>query len=72
MRLEQYDSNVLDVIGIESGDKVTWRSSNPRIATVDSSGNVIGRMSGTCNITAVTHDKTLYCTVTVFTAKKYN
>lgn len=72
MRLEQYDSNVLDVIGIESGDKVTWRSSNPRIATVDASGNVIGRMRGTCNITAVTHDKTLYCTVTVFTAKKYN
>lgn len=72
MRLEQYDSNDLSVLGIESGDKVTWRSSNPRIATVDSSGHVVGRMSGTCNITAVTHDKTLYCTVTVFTAKKYN
>ncbi|MGN0340177.1 MAG: Ig-like domain-containing protein [Lachnospira sp.] len=72
MRLEQYDSNYLDVIGIDSTDRVTWRSSNPRIATVDSSGKVVGRMSGTCNITAVTHDKTLYCTVTVFTAKKYN
>ncbi len=72
MRLEQYDSNDLDIIGNESGDKVTWRSSNPRIATVDSSGHVVGRMRGTCNITAVTHDKTLYCTVTVFTAKKYN
>lgn len=72
MRLEQYDSNYLDVIGIDSTDRVIWRSSNPRIATVDSSGKVVGRMSGTCNITAVTHDKTLYCTVTVFTAKKYN
>lgn len=72
MRLEQYDSNDLDIIGTESGDKIIWRSSNPRIATVDSSGHVVGRMRGTCNITAVTHDKTLYCTVTVFTAKKYN
>ena len=72
MRLEQYDSNYLDVIGIDSTDRVIWRSSNPRIATVDSSGKVVGRMRGTCNITAVTHDKTLYCTVTVFTAKKYN
>ena len=72
MRLEQYDSNYLDVIGIDSTDRVIWRSSNPRIATVDSSGKVVGRMRGTCNITAVTHDKTLHCTVTVFTAKKYN
>lgn len=72
MRLEQYDSNYLDVIGIDSTDRVIWRSSNPRIATVDSYGKVVGRMRGTCNITAVTHDKTLYCTVTVFTAKKYN
>jgi uncharacterized protein YjdB len=72
LRLEQYDSNDLDVLGIDSGDTVTWRSSNTRIATVDSSGHVVGRMSGTCTITAKTHDKTLTCTVTVFTAKKYN
>lgn len=72
LRLEQYDSNTLDLIGIDSGDTVTWHSSNPRIATVDSSGKVVGRMSGTCNITATTHNKTIYCTVTVFTAKKYN
>ena len=63
--LEQYDSFWLDVLGIESGDTVVWRSSNPRVCTVSSTGQVIARKAGTTTVTAVTHNKTLYCTVKV-------
>lgn len=61
--LEQYDSYWLDILGVD--DKVTWRSSNPRVCTVSSTGQVIARMAGTTTVTAVVRDKTLYCTVTV-------
>ena len=63
VRLEQYDRFNLDVIGTE--DAVTWRSSNPRVCTVSSSGEVIGRRAGTATVTATVHNKTLSCTVTV-------
>ena len=63
--LEQYDSFWLDVLGIENGDTVVWRSSNPRVCTVSSTGQVIARKAGTTTVTAVTHNKTLYCTVKV-------
>lgn len=72
IRLEQYDSYWLDVLGAEDNDKIVWRSNNPRVATVTQSGQVIGRMAGTTTITAFVHNKTLSCTVTVVTAKKYN
>lgn len=62
--LDQYDSYYLDVIG--ATDQVTWRSSNPRVCTVDTSGRVIGRMAGTTTVTARVHDKTLTCTVRVY------
>ena len=61
--LEQYDRYTLDVIGTTS--KITWRSSNPRVCTVSSSGEVIGRKAGTATITAVVNDKTLSCVVRV-------
>ena len=61
--LEQYDKYTLDVIGTTS--KITWRSSNPRVCTVSSSGEVIGRKAGTATITAVVNDKTLSCVVRV-------
>lgn len=35
---------------------VTYRSSNTRVATVDSDGNVTGVSEGTCTITGVTND----------------
>ena len=63
--LEQYDKFWLDVLGIEEGDKVRWRSSNPRVCTVSQSGEVVARKAGTTTVTAVTHNKTLTCTVRV-------
>jgi len=72
IKLEQYDSYWLDLLGVQDGDRIVWRSNNPRVATVSATGQVIGRMAGTTTITAFTHDKTLSCTVTVYTAKKYN
>ena len=61
--LEQYDRFNLDVIGTTSN--VTWRSSNPRVCTVSSSGEVIARKAGVTTVTAVVNDKTLTCTVRV-------
>lgn len=61
--LEQYDSYTLDVIG--TTDSITWRSSNPRVCTVSSSGEVIGRKAGTATVTAVVNGKTLSCVVRV-------
>ena len=46
-------------------DKITWRSSNPRVCTVSSSGEVIGRRAGTTTVTATVNNKTLSCVVTV-------
>lgn len=63
IRLEQYDRYTLDVIGAEN--KITWRSSNPRVCTVSSSGEVIGRRAGTATVTATVNNKTLTCVVTV-------
>lgn len=47
--------------------KVTWKSSDTKIATVSTGGNVKGVASGTATITATTADgkKTATCTVTV-------
>lgn len=44
-----------------AGGKVKWRSSNTRIATVDSNGRVTGAKKGTC---------TIYATSTVNSSKK--
>ena len=48
---------------------ITWTSSNPTVATVDSSGNVTARGSGTATITATTEDgdHTASCIVIVKT-----
>ncbi len=61
--LEQYDSYWLDIIGTD--EKVTWRSSNPRVCTVSSTGQVIARKAGTTTVTAVVYGKTLTCVVKV-------
>jgi len=46
---------------------VTWKSSNIAVATVDSTGKVVGIRAGTATITVTTVDgsKTATCTVTV-------
>lgn len=52
-----------------SGQSVTWTSSNPSVATVDSNGGVTGRKAGTATITAsITNGGKTYtasCQVTV-------
>lgn len=45
--------------------KVTWSSSNKKVATVNSSGVVTGIKAGKCTITAKCGGKTYKCTVTV-------
>lgn len=67
--LQQYDPFTLYVDGAPT--KVSWRTNNPRIATVSSSGEVIGRKAGTTTITATVDGKTLTCTVTITEATKY-
>lgn len=49
---------------------VTWTSSNPLVATVDSNGKILGVSAGTAVITITTVDgsKTATCTVTVIPA----
>lgn len=66
--LQQYDPFMLYVDGAPS--KVSWRTNNPRIATVSSNGEVIGRKEGTTTITATVDGKTLTCTVTITEATK--
>ena len=53
-----------------SNKNVTWKSDNPAIATVSSSGYVEGVSVGNCKITVTTDDggKTANCTVTVIPA----
>ncbi|UYZ36808.1 Ig-like domain-containing protein [Clostridium beijerinckii] len=49
-----------------AGIQVNWSSSDESVATVDSTGKVIGVKEGTCTITATTADGlTATCTVTV-------
>ena len=48
-----------------STGKVTWKSSNPSIAKVDSAGKITGVSPGKCTISAVNGGKTLKCSVSV-------
>ena len=63
--LEQYDSYYLTVIGNDESNTVTWRSTNPRVATVDDDGTIVARKAGTCTVKAIVDDKTLSCVVRV-------
>ena len=64
--LGQYDIFDLAVDGAQ-GFNVAWRTSNPRVATVDNTGHVVARMRGTTTITATVDNKTLTCVVNVGT-----
>ena len=46
-------------------EKITWKSANPEIATVDEQGKVTAVASGTTEITATVGTKTAKCTVRV-------
>jgi len=50
-------------------DKVTWATSDKKVATVSSKGKITAKGEGSCKITATVGSKTLTCKVTV-TAKK--
>lgn len=63
LKMEQYDTFNLYVDG--APDTVSWRTSNPRIATVDQNGVVTGRMPGECVITGTVDGKTVTCNVKI-------
>lgn len=71
LTMQQYDPFQLYVDGIPDGTTVSWRTGNPRIATVSATGEVIGRKEGTTTITATINDKTLTCVVKITDATKY-
>ena len=48
-----------------TSSKVSWRSSDPKIASVDSNGKVKANMAGTAAITATVNGKSASCAVTV-------
>ena len=48
-----------------SSDKITWSTSDKKVATVDANGKVNTKMAGTVTITAAAAGKTATCTVTV-------
>lgn len=49
--------------------KVVWKSSNKKVAVVNSKGKVTARGKGSCTIIAKVQGKTLKCKVTVKTTK---
>ena len=52
-----------DIKGTSS--EITWKSSDTKVATVDSSGKITAKMAGTVTITATATGKSANCTVTV-------
>ena len=48
-----------------TSSKVSWKSSDPKIASVDSNGKVKASMAGTAAITATVNGKSASCAVTV-------
>lgn len=61
--IEQYDTFQLYVDGAPKA--ASWRTSNPRIATISSNGLVTARMPGECTISATVDGKTVTCFVSV-------
>ncbi|MDE5588222.1 MAG: Ig-like domain-containing protein [Acetatifactor sp.] len=60
----------LYVKGYKTSKKVTWKSSNKKIATVSKKGVVVGKKPGTCKIIAKVGKKKYTAKVTVFSDKE--
>ena len=48
-----------------SSDKITWKSSDTKVATVDANGKITSKMAGATTITATAAGKSAKCVVTV-------
>ena len=59
------DSTYISASVSGKSSKVTWKSSNSSVATVDSNGKVTGKKAGTCKITASANGKKATCIITV-------
>ena len=75
LQLKEQSSSTLNVTFNPSNatnKKVTWKSSNPNVATVDSSGNVKAIAPGTATITVISSDggKVATCNVEVIALSK--
>ena len=67
LNISELDSETLTatVLPADTTDKVTWTSSDPKIATFDENGKVTALYYGTTTITATAGTKTATCTVNV-------
>lgn len=69
---EMYTGNTTGILAILSPinavGTINWSSSNPAVATVDSSGNVTGISTGTTTITATTNGYSATATINVISA----
>lgn len=75
LQLKEQSSSTLNVTFNPSNatnKKITWKSSNPNVATVDSSGNVKAKAPGTATITVISSDggKVATCNVEVTALSK--
>lgn len=59
------DSTYISASVSGKSSKVTWKTSNSSVATVDSNGKVTGKKAGTCKITASANGKKATCIITV-------
>lgn len=67
------DSTYISASVSGKSSKVTWKTSNSSVATVDSNGKVTGVKAGTTKITVAVGGKKAVCTVTVKAkAKRYS
>ena len=60
-----YNSQSVQLKLMNAKDGVTWKSSDKKVAVVNSKGKVTGKKAGTVTITAVSGDRTYNCKVTV-------
>ena len=72
LRLDKSKTNIVcgDMLTLKatlkgSTSKISWKSSDSKIAKVDKNGKVLGKMAGTVTVTATAAGKSAKCVVTV-------